>query len=143
MARTKIALLGNPIVNEDEAALEAIIPGHLVMLTATGLQNNTANEENVARAFALERDERGDDIDTAYAIGDYVKMATFAPGQRVYAWLASGHDVAKGAYLNANNAGLLYPTNVSAFLRIARAVESVDTSGSAPLAGTRIRVEVV
>ena len=144
MARSAIALLGQPpIINEEEVAVEALIPGHLIMLTATGLQKNTANEENVAAAFALERDELGKNIDVAYAIGDYVKAGTFHPGQRVYAWLASGHNVAKGAYLTPNNAGLLYLTGVSAFLRVARAVEAVDTSGSAPTAGTRIRVEIV
>ena len=144
MARKNIALLGQPpIINEDEVAVEALIPGHLVMLTATGLQKNTANAANVAAAFALERDELGNNVDVAYAIGDYVKAGTFFPGQRVYAWLASGDNVAKGDYLTGDNAGLLSATGVSAQLRLARAVEAVDTSGSAPVAGTRIRVEIV
>jgi hypothetical protein len=92
---------------------------------------------------ALERSELGKDIDDDYAIGDYVKAATLAPGDRAYMLLASGVNVAKGAYLTGDTAGLLTSTNVAAGVRLARALESVDTSGSAPVAGTRIRVEVV
>ena len=67
----------------------------------------------------------------------------FKPGERVYAWLASGQNVSKGAYLTSNNAGLLTLASVAASVRLARALEAVDTSGSAPVAGTRIRVEIV
>jgi hypothetical protein len=143
MARTVITLKGDPIVSEEEKALEAITPGHLVMLTATGVQKNTANAANVAAAFALERDELGKGIDVAYASGDYVKVGTFAPGMRVYAFLASGFNIAKGDYLTGNTTGLLFSTGVAAGIRLCRAVEAVNTSGSAPVAGTRIRVEIV
>jgi hypothetical protein len=143
MARNKIALMGTPIVTEDQKALEAIIPGHLLMATATGVQKNTANASNVARAFALERDELGKTVDTAYAINDTVKVGVFHGGQRVYAWLASGQNAAIGDYLTTDNAGLLTKAAVAATIRVARAVEAVNTSGSAPVAGTRIRVEVV
>ncbi len=144
MARKVIALLGGPpVINEDKKATEALTPGHLVELTAAGVKKNTANAANVACAFVLERDEAGKDIDDAYASGDYVKVGTFWPGQRVYAFLASGQNVAEGAYLTGNNAGLLTATGVAAGVRLTRALEAVDTSGSAPVAGTRIRVEVV
>jgi hypothetical protein len=151
MARTKIILRGDPIINEEEKALEALIPGHLVMLTSTGLQKNTANAANVARAFALEREEIGKGLGSfvstagaaAYAIGDYVKIGVFAGGMRVYAFLASGQNVAKGDYLTTDNAGLVTKTAVAATIRVARALEAVDTSGSAPVAGTRIRIEIV
>jgi len=142
MARKKIALLGTPIVSEEDKALEAVTPGHLLMLTATGVQKNTANAANVARAFALERDELGKTIDTAYAINDTVKVGVFHAGQRAYAFLASGQNITKGAYLTGDNAGLLTGTGVTAQLRVARALESVDASAG-PVAGTRIRVEVV
>ena len=143
MARNVIKLKGDPTFNEEESALEAIIPGHLVMITSTGVQKNTANAANVAPAFAMERSELGLGIDDAYAIGDKVLVGTFKPGERVYALLASGQNVANGAYLTGNNAGLLTATGVAADLRLARALEAVDTSGSAPVAGTRIRVEIV
>lgn len=149
MARRVIALKGGlPVINEEDvqAVGAAIIPGHLLEIDGSGdLIKNTAAVANISPMFALERDEMGQDIDEAYADGDRVKVGVFHPGQRVYAFLASGHNVAKGAYLLGDAAadGLLSLTGVTAQLRIARAVEAVDTSGSAPVAGTRIRVEIV
>lgn len=142
MARQVIVLRGTAVVSEDEKAVEALTPGHLLELTATGVKKNTANAANVTPRFALERDELGKDIADAYAINDYVKVGTVYPGCRVYALLASGHNVAKGAFLTGDNAGLLSLTGVAAGVRLAQALEAVDTSGSAPVAGTRIRVEI-
>jgi len=139
MARRTIGLLGlPPVVNEEESALAAITPGHLLELTSTGVQRNTDDAANVAPNFALERDELGNDIDVAYAVGDKVKVGAFHPGQRVYAWLASGQNVAKGAYLTSNTTGLLTATGVTATVRMARALEAVNASADA-----RIRVEIV
>lgn len=143
MARSVIALKGDPIINEEDKALEALTPGHLVELTSTGVQKNTDDAANVAAAFALERDEIGKGIDVAYAINDYVKVGVFRPGSHVYAFLASGQNVAKGAYLTGTTTGLFTATGVTASVRIARALEAVNTSGSAPVAGTRIRIEIV
>jgi hypothetical protein len=139
MARRKINLLGDPQVDEQESALEVLLPGHLVELTATGVQKNTDDAANVAAAFALERDELGKDIDQAYAIGDKVKVGTFKPGDRVYPFLASGQNVVKGAYLTGNTTGLLTAASVSASVRLARALESVNSVADT----TRIRVEIV
>jgi len=138
-----IKLKGDPTFNEEESALEALTPGHLVMITATGVQRNTAAAANVAPAFAMERSELGLGIDDAYAIGDKVLVGTFKPGERVNAFLASGQNVANGAYLTTNNLGLLTAAGVTAGLRLARALEAKDASGAAPVAGTRIRVEIV
>jgi allophanate hydrolase subunit 2 len=139
MARRVIALKGDPIVNEDEVALAAFTPGHLLELTSTGVQKNTDDAANVATNFALERDEVGRDIDVDYATGDVVKVGAFAPGMRVYAFLASGQNVAKGAYLTGTTTGLLTATGVTAGVRLARALEAVNSTNDA----TRIRVEVV
>jgi len=140
MARRTIVLKGGPPqIDEQESALEAITPGHLVELTTTGVKKNTDDAANVAAAFALEREELGRDIDVAYAIGDKVKVGTFHPGQRVNAFLASGQNVAKGAYLTGNTTGLLSAASVSASVRLARALESVNSTNDA----TRIRVEIV
>jgi hypothetical protein len=143
MARRVIALRGTPIVDEQETAVEALIPGHVLILGSSGYSKNTANAANVAPIFALERDELGKDIDEAYAISDRVKAGFFHAGQRVYAWLASGHNVAKGDYLTGDNAELLSKTGVTTAIRLAQALEAVNTSGSAPVAGTRIRVQIV
>ena len=143
MARRIIALMGDPIITEEEKAIESLTPGHLLELTSGGWKKQTDDAANVAPIFALERDELGSGIDIAYASGDYVKAGHFAPGQRVYAFLASGQTVAKGAYLTGTTAGLLTAASVAAGVRTAMALEAVDTSGSAPAAGTRIRVEIV
>jgi hypothetical protein len=144
MARTVIALLGDPVINEEDEAAEAITPGHLLNYDSSGNLIKNVTAANQSPAFALERDELGKEIDVAYAIGDTVKVGVFAPGKRVYAWLASGQNCAKGDYLApSTTAGLLTKSGVTTTLRIARALEAVDTSGSAPVAGTRIRVEIV
>lgn len=139
MARRIIALLGCPEVDEQESALEALTPGHLLELTSTGVQKNTDDAANVAAAFALERDELGKDIDQPYAIGDKVKVGVFHKGQRVNAFLASGQNVAKGAYLTGTTTGLLTATGVTASLRTARALDAVNSVADT----TRIRVEIV
>lgn len=142
MARTVITLKGAPIITEDEAALAATLPGHLLTLDGSGVTPNTDADTKKAALFALERDELGNDIDTAYAIGDMVKVAAFKPGERVYAFLASGENVAKGAYLTGHaTAGLLAASAAVADI-LGMALEAVDASGSAPVAGTRIRVEI-
>jgi len=134
MARRVIALMGLPYYNEDGVAGEAgIKPGHLVSGVTTLLLNDG---DPAARTFACERDEMGDDIDTAYAVDDAVKVGSFTPGQRVYAWLASGQNVAIGAFLEPGSNGLLIAFGSG--IRIARALEAVDATAG----DTRIRAEV-
>jgi len=142
MSRNVITLMGDPIITE-ELADAAVTPGHLLTLTTTGVTPNVDNQTKKAPIFALERDEQGDDIDTAYAIGDYVKVGAFKPGERVYGLLASGQNVARGAYLTGDGtAGLLTATGAIGDI-LGVALEAVNASGSAPVAGTRIRVQIV
>jgi len=143
MARTVIILKGDPIINEEATATEAIIPGHLTEYTSAGTLQKNTQVANQSVMVALERDELGKDIDQAYAALDVVKHAVLKPGDRFYGWLASGHNVALGDYLAPQTGGLMGKTSVSTTLRIAQALEAVNTSGSAPVAGTRIRVQVV
>ena len=134
MARNVIALLGEPVYNEDGAASEAITPGHLVEgVTSIAKQNSAGGP--ATRTWALERDELGKDIDDDYASGDYVKVGSFAPGDRVYTWVASGVDVAADEFMEPAGDGTLRA--YSAGTRIARALEAVTAT-----ADTRIRVEV-
>jgi hypothetical protein len=131
---------GGPIVvdDNDNLAVEAFKPGHLLMIVSTGLQKNTANAANVAARFALEREELGSDIDVAYASGDQVKYGDFLTGQRVLAWVPSGEVITKGDYLTTDNAGRLTKTSVAATIRLAQALETMS-----PLLDTRIRVRIV
>jgi len=139
-----IALSCKPEIRDDDGtlAVEALIPGHLLIEGASGFSKNTANATNVSRCVALERDELGKDIDTAYAIGDQVKVGIFRSGQRGYVFLASGQNVAKGARLVGDNAGLFTATGVTTAIAIAKAAEAKDATAGA-VAGTRIRVEFI
>jgi hypothetical protein len=141
MAKRVIVLRGDPIVNEEEPATEAITPGHFIELTSTGWRKNTANAANIAPIVALEREEFGKEIGDAYATNDYVKAAALAPGMRVYAFIPSGQNIAKGAYLTGDAAGRLSSSGVAAGIRTAQALEAVNNSAGP--GDARIRVQIV
>jgi hypothetical protein len=135
MARRVITLKGVPHLDEDGAAGVAITPGHLVQGVAT-IQLHASAGGVAAKRFALERDERGDDIDTAYAVGDYVKVGSYSAGDRVYPFLASGENVAADSFLESNGDGTLRAYAAGEI--VGRALEAVNASGGV----TRIRIEV-
>lgn len=148
MARRVIVLLGTPVLNEDDAAAEAITPGHLVTFDGSGnlIKHNQAGK-NAARTFALERDEMGQDIDDAYGVGDQVKVGSFGPGDRVYAFIASGQNLAKGDFMESDGAGRLRKDATDAATddtqrqaTIGRAYEAVNNSAGP--GDARIRVEL-
>lgn len=144
MARKVIALryTDAPVIDEQDSAVDAIIPGHLVELVPTGgVRRNTDDDAQVARIFALEREELGRDIDEPYAIGDKVKVGYFHQGQFVYALLASGQNIARGQYLSGAptpDFGTL--VDGAASVAVAMALEAVDNSTGV---NPRIRVVVV
>lgn len=120
-----IALRGEPIVDEQNTASVAVTPGELIEISSGQWQPHGSAAGLAGRVFALERDEAGDDIDTDYAVDDRVKAGYFAQGDRVNAWLASGEDVAEGAFLNSAGGGLLQAGTTNA---IAQAAEAVDAA---------------
>jgi len=134
MARTVITLKGTPHIDEDGAASEAITPGHLVTGVAT-IALHAVAKGDCPRRFALERDEMGDEISDAYAINDYVKVGAFAPGDRVYTWLASGESVTADGFVESAGNGMMqaYTNGVI----IGRALETVTAATDA-----RLRMEV-
>ena len=123
MARQVVKLLGEPIQNEDSKAAEAITPGHLVTFNGSGdlIKHATAGG-NAARAFALEREEMGDDYDVAYAVNDYVKVGVFYPGCRVNAIIASGQNLIKGDFLESAGNGNL--RKLASGVALARSLET-------------------
>lgn len=140
MAKRVIALQGNPIQYEDWAAAEAITPGQLVNINGSGLLIKHATAGGAAgRMFAMARDEMGDDIDTAYAIGDTVKVGAFHAGQRVNAFIASGQNITVGTFLESAGAGVLRA--FAAGVILGQAVESVNNTAGPSAA--RIRVQVM
>lgn len=109
MAKKLIKLLGEPIQNEDDKAAAAITPGHLVTFDSSGnlIKHNVAGART-AKTFALEREESGTSIDTAYAINDTVKVGHFHAGCRVLALLAANAvAIVKGDHLESAGDGTL------------------------------------
>jgi hypothetical protein len=138
MAKRTIKLLGEPIQNEDDKAAEAITPGHLVTFDGSGnlIKHNSAGGI-CARAFAMEREEMGQDIDVDYAINDTVKVGVFHPGTRVNAFIASGQNLTKGNLLeSAGNGTLRVRASGETLGRILETTGAVTTL-------TRVRVEVM
>ena len=138
MARRIIKLLGEPVQNEDSKAAEVITPGHLVTFDSNGdlIKHNSAGGFTTT-AFALEREEMGDDIDETYAVLDTVKVGVFGRGTRVLALIASGQNLVKGDYLESAGNGTL--RKFAAGTRLAR---SLETTG-AVVATQRLRTEIV
>jgi hypothetical protein len=103
-----IKLLGEPVQNEDHACDEAILPGQLVERNTdgtVGLQSTAGVTTKIPLLIALEREEMGQGVDGAYAIGDKVKVGDFPPGTRFSGYIASGQNLAKGQRVEANGTG--------------------------------------
>jgi hypothetical protein len=137
MARTAIALLGTPMITEEGEATEAITPGYIVEGQGS-ISISDDDGTKIPMRVALERDELGDGIDDAYAIGDTVKVGHFHAGQRFYGFIASGQNITASDLLEAAGDGTL--EGVASGVPVARAVESVNATNPGD---TRIRVEVI
>lgn len=114
MARMVIALLGCPVLSEDDKAAEAITPGHLVDWDSSGnLVKHATAGGRAAKMFALEQDppvkistDSGPAIDLAYGIGDQIKVGYFSTGMRVNALVAANAPaIVKGDYLESAGNG--------------------------------------
>jgi len=132
-----IHLQGNPILNEDGAAGEAITPGHLVTGVGTLVKNATADAV-CAVTVALEREEMNKGITVDYAIGDTVKVAAYKPGERFLGIILSGVSVSEGAFLTSAGNGTL-----KAGAAAVACARSLETIAAATTGNTRIRVEVL
>jgi len=143
MSETKrrvISLRGPGQVNEDNKAAEAIKPGHLTNIDGSGnLIKNTTTSGDLSKSFALERDEFGSDIDVAYAVNDVVKIGAFAGGDRVLALTPSGQNLAKGARVEADNAGRVVVYSSGSV--IGRTIEAVNNSAGP--GDARVALEII
>lgn len=136
MAKKVIALKGQPILNEDGVAGEAITPGHLVKGVDTILKHATAGGVAM-KNFAMERDEMGKTIDDAYAINDTVKVGSFHAGMRVNALIASGQNITKDDFMESAGNGTLRKFASGTILG-----RALETTG-AVTATTRLTVEII
>lgn len=107
---------------------EALTPGELVRFDADDeLEPHGTAGGYAAKMFVVEN-PYGDPsstkaIDTDYALGSYARYIWAQTGDQVYAWLADGQDVAKGAPLMSGGAGAL-----TAFVAVTQAVDEDGTA---------------
>ena len=139
-----IILRGDAFTSREDRCNEAITPGSLLEFAANDrLRLHATSGGPSGRMFALEADYIGNSVTTAYASGDRVPYADCSPGVVVWAHLASGQNVARGAYLMSNGAGYLTShsgTNVA----VAQADEDADASSGIAASGSlRFRARVV
>lgn len=138
-----VILRGDNVTYREDRSNEAFSPGHLLDFAANDrLQRHGTSGGYAPRMFALEADYIGNEVTVAYASGDRVPYADCAPGTVVWAWLASGQNVARGAYLMSNGDGTL-TARTSTNIGIAQADEDANASTGSPTAGIRFRARVI
>lgn len=142
-----IILRGDNVTFREDRANEAITPGHLLNFAGNDrLIKQTATTGPGGSMYALEADYIGNGVAVAYASGDRVPYADCAPGTVVWAHLASGQNVARGAYLQSDGtvAGALTALTPSTNIGCAQADEDADASSGVAAGGTiRFRARVI
>jgi hypothetical protein len=152
-----VTLGGNPITDEALAANGPITPGMLLLRLAAGTVRPHNSAGGRAEAlFAVEADYVGAGIDDQYETGETVTFSKCRKGDRVYAFLAAGQDVAKGAFLESNGAGALRAATAGAVTgsapvtgvtlpgnAVAVALEAVDNDPGTDSLPVRIKVEIL
>lgn len=149
MATAHTVLLKGRGVQKEAAAGGAITPGMLINYTTSStVVVHASADANAVPMFALENEDVGKDLNSAYASGEQTRFILPERGAEIYALLpASAAAVVVGDLLASNGAGYLKKTaaptvaitNVTSI--VARALEAVDNSGGG--SPVRIRVEVV
>lgn len=135
----KTIALSEPDVRREAVAGGTITPGMLIERTTGELVVAHDDADNIAQpAFALENDLTGRGIADDYAEDDQVLYGVFGQGANVYAWLASGQNITKGALLTSNGNGQLKAAGSTSYV-IAIARESVNASAAA----ARCKVEIL
>jgi hypothetical protein len=145
----KTILIKGSAVRKEGIAGGTITPGHLV-------HRNSSNQfvvhptaaATAMRAFAMENEVVGGDINDTYAANDTILVAYPAPGSEVYALVpASAAAIVIGDTLESAGNGMLRKATTDAATddtqrnsSIGKALEAVDNSGGGSPA--RIKIEV-
>ena len=125
--------------DKEGIASGAITPGHLLERTSTAdtvKVNATAGDSMVQRHFAIEDEHQGKEIGDAYSNADRVFFRTFQPGDRVYALIKNGENIAISDKLVSGGDGTLQKAAADSSGTIvdedvvAVALEACDMSGS-------------
>ncbi len=122
-----IVLRGTPTIDEQNlCGATDITPGMLIDISSGAWVPHPDSAVGAA-VFALEREELGRDIDSAYVETDIVKAAYFHKGERANALVASGQTIAEGAQMEAGGGGLLVGGTTSGQV-VGVAAEDIDTT---------------
>lgn len=137
----RTVLRGLQYTRREAVSSEAITPGHLVEFNSGSLRKHATSQGTAQPLFAVEADQIGNETTDAFASGDRVPYISAAGGVVVWAHLASGQNVSKGANLMSNGDGQLtaFVDNDLDGVLVARADEDANaTSGD-----LRFRAEVI
>ena len=154
MAYNKIILKGDPIKKEYTlAAASTVYPGMLCLVNSDGNANVHATAGGTAAAmFALEDENLGGEIGTAYTAANEGLFGMFRKGDEVYALLLEDESVDEGDYVESAGNGYLrkVDTDTSAGTIgvqsvVGRVLVALDLSASATatLAAKRLHIEIV
>lgn len=106
MAIKTITVKGDPI-RKEYLCDAALTPGHLCERTSTGAKVHATAAGPAARMFALEDENLGGEIETAYTINNRGLFGVFRAGDEVNALIANGEDIAIGDELISAGDGTL------------------------------------
>jgi hypothetical protein len=107
MASKTVVLKGQSL-REELTASGAITPGHLCQIDSAGkIKVHASAGQNCYPLVAVENDIIGNDIDDAYASGDWVQAEWLYPGATFQAILKDGENVAIGDFLESAGDGTL------------------------------------
>ncbi|CAB4190464.1 hypothetical protein UFOVP1196_61 [uncultured Caudovirales phage] len=141
-APNKVHLGGDVTLINDVAAGEALTPGHLIDRyndSGTMKYRKHTGTSLAGSTFANDQSMLNKGITDAYASGDLVEAIIAHRGASVYAFIASGQNIAQAAFLESAGNGTLKV--YSSGVKIAQALESVNNSAGP--SDARIRVEVM
>lgn len=155
----KTIILKGKGIRKERIANAAITPGHLVELMSTDkVRVHATAGGNCQKAFAVENDLIGADIDTAYAALARVQFEVMERGSEVNAILKNGENVAIGDFLESAGNGELQKhvadvdlnapgsANFTVYTNqiVAVAIQAVNLSDSSDAdPSNRIKVEIL
>ena len=151
MASNTITVKGDPIRYE-YVCNAAITPGHLCEIMSTGNARVHATAGGAAeKLIALEDENQGGEIGTAYTASNIGLFGIFKPGDVAYMLLANGETAAIGSKLESYGDGTLrvVDTDTSAGTIevgsiVGVALEAVDMSSSSSVDPSgRIKVRIM
>jgi len=150
MANT-ITLGGDPVRMERKAAA-AVTPGMLVELASTDKfqAHSTAGGSVVPIIIALEDENKGGEIGTAYTTDNVCLCGVFGPGERANMLLANGENAVIGSKLESNGDGYLRVVDADVSVGdiavqsiIGTALAALDMSGSSGVDPSSQRIAVL